>query len=123
PTFIGVPGMVRIPGENIWVSFGVRCTRTALCPESIEQSGVRLSSLWRREQPPACIDSQTDGDFSCDYDNHLSPVTIVSRQTLSTANFVDNGVCPGGCGLWNADSTAFCINERNRGAVYRCGWG
>src|SRR5690625_581530 len=64
PTFIGVPGMVRIAGENIWVSFGVRCTRTALCPESIEQSGVRLSFLWRREQPPACIDSQIDGDFS-----------------------------------------------------------
>src|SRR5690625_7683996 len=78
PTFLGVPGMVRIPGDIIWVSFGGGCTRTALCPESLEQSGVRLSLLLRRDQPLACIDHQMDGYFSCDYDNDISQVAVAS---------------------------------------------
>src|SRR5690625_5515887 len=68
PSFIGVPGMARIPGENIWLSvrggiffdMRVRRSRTALCAESFEQSGVRLSFLWGSVIQSACTDRQIE---------------------------------------------------------------
>src|SRR5690625_3413013 len=76
-----------IPDKNIWLSSGMRCSGSALCPESIQQSGVCLPFLRRREQAPAFIFSQNDRDRIYIGNGYNS---VVGCQITSVRNSVGN---------------------------------